>query len=123
MTKEYTGLLKDIALEDLNSPIIEKRIVFSPDKHNWPGHVVRYFTLKAGEENALHYHDWPHWGLVLKGSGKSYVDGEVFKMEEQGWFYVPPKVHHKFEADPGEDLHFICMVPEEGDITPVTLVN
>ena len=121
MTK-YTGSLKDIPLHKASGPTMEKRIVFSPDVNDWPGHVVRYFTIKAGTGNPLHRHDWPHWGLILKGSATGEVDGETFHMEEGGWFYIPPKVAHRFQAGE-EDFHFICMVPEEGDRLPVTMVE
>lgn len=122
MENKYTGTLKDIKLEPVSGPIMQKRIVFSPTLHNWPGHVVRNFVMKAGEGNAMHYHEWPHWGLIVSGNGTAEIDGEIFPLTEKGWFYVPPRVHHRFQAADGEDLNFICMVPEEGDTTPVTPV-
>lgn len=121
--KEYTGSLRDIKLDDASGPTMEKRIVFSPEVHDWPGHVVRYFTIKAGTGNPLHCHEWPHWGLILEGEATAVVDDQTFELKEGGWFYIPPKVHHRFQAKEHCDFHFICMVPEEGDRLPPTLVE
>ncbi len=120
--EKYTGSLLDIPLDPASSQTMKKRIVFSPSVNSWPEHVVRYFTLSAGTGNPLHCHDWPHWGLILKGEATAEVDGETFDLKEGGWFYIPPKVAHRFQAK-NREFHFICMVPEEGDRLPVTIVE
>lgn len=112
----FVSSVKEIKNVELKAPGVAnafKRTLIGP-KEGWEGWVMRLFTLKDGH-SPRHSHPWPHINYVAGGRGTLFVDGSEYELEEGSVAFVPPGAEHQFRSSGGEDLVFICIVPEEGD--------
>ncbi len=92
-----------------------KKTLIGP-KEGWDGWVMRLFTLRDGGKSPLHSHPWPHINYIISGQGVLSVDGRDTPLAEGSMAYVPSNSEHQFKNAGNENLVFICIVPEEGDI-------
>lgn len=118
---ELTGRILDLPVNNESNfvPRSEKRIVFGPQGRFWEDYVMRsfFFEPHAGIET-VHTHPWPHWMICLSGCGKVEIDGETADMAGGMWIHVPSSLPHRFYNTGDEPLHFLCIVPPEGDVKP-----
>ncbi len=98
--------------EDLKG--VEKKLLIGP-REGWEGHVMRLFILEPGGYTPRHSHPWEHVNIILKGSGKLFVDGEEYPLKEGSLAVVPENSLHQYMADENSPLHLICIVPKHGD--------
>ena len=95
----------------------QKKVVFAPERF-WPDYVMRCWILapNAGDTKP-HQHPWPHWMVVIKGTGHHSIDGKEFDSKPGDWIFVPSDVDHYFNnPSDTENLEILCTVPPEGDI-------
>ena len=76
---------------------------------------LRYFEIEPDGYSSLERHDHPHSVVVLRGSGRCLVGGEIHELTTNDLVSVPPQTWHQFRADGGEALGFLCLVPSERD--------
>ena len=92
---EYVGKIKD--LPEAPGNFIEnasKKVVFGP-LHFWSDYVMRCFDLKPGAgEKEPHTHPWPHWVVIP---------------------------HYNYNSSETENFCFLCIVPPEGDVSPLLM--
>jgi quercetin dioxygenase-like cupin family protein len=90
-----------------------KKVLVGPNE-GWDGWVMRLFILRADGATPRHTHPWPHINYIVRGKGLLFLDGEEAAVEPGSYAYIPGGSEHQFRAA-GEELTFICIVPEEGD--------
>ncbi|MBN1539648.1 MAG: cupin domain-containing protein [Candidatus Thermoplasmatota archaeon] len=80
-----------------------------------PNFAMRRFTLVPGGRIGLHQHPWEHEIYILKGSGVAYNDEEKVQVKAGDVVYIPGNEPHGYDNTGGDELMFICMIPNEGD--------
>jgi len=113
----FVSHVKNVESLELKFPGVSKahkKSLIGP-REGWEGWVMRTFTLKDGGFSPRHSHPWPHINYVLGGRGTLYLDGKEHEIEEGSIAYIPSGADHQFLGRAGEELTFICIVPEEGD--------
>lgn len=96
-----------------------KKIVFGPDRF-WPDYVMRCFTLQPGAGSEAHAHPWPHYAVLLKGTGVFQIDGVDTPIESCDYIHVPGGRQHSFRnTSETEELMLLCIVPKIGDVNPL----
>ncbi|NLA92013.1 MAG: cupin domain-containing protein [Spirochaetales bacterium] len=93
---------------------VEKQILIGPQE-GWSDHVMRLFTLKAGQSTPRHSHPWPHIIYVLEGEGLFFFEGEDNPIQSGSLLYVDPDSLHQLINKGEGELKFICIVPKEGE--------
>ncbi len=78
--------------------------------------AMRRFTLEEGGYTPFHKHDWEHEVFVLKGKGRIKTHDGFVDVGAGDAVYVPPNEEHQFLND-GEELRFLCLVPNRGEST------
>ena len=81
---------------------------------------LRYFEIAAGGCSSYERHDHAHAVVVLTGRGHVRLGAELSEIAPFDLVYVAPQTPHRFLADAGERLGFLCFVDRERD-TPVAL--
>lgn len=76
-----------------------------------PNFHLRYFRIESGGNSPRHSHNYEHEIFFLKGTGKVYIDGEEFKVEENFFVFVPPNKEHQIINIGDNDLEFLCIIP------------
>jgi mannose-6-phosphate isomerase-like protein (cupin superfamily) len=71
---------------------------------------LRYFEVAPGGFSTLERHEHMHAVLILRGSGRCLIGGEVRPLATRDLVTVPPMTWHQFRATEGEPLGFLCMV-------------
>ena len=114
----YLKNIKEVYQTTVNAPgavNAVKQVLIGPDQ-GWDGWVMRLFTLSSAGCSPRHSHPWPHINFVVKGRGILYFDGEEFDLEPGSSAFVPADAIHQFTVRGDQDLVFICIVPEQGDV-------
>jgi len=75
----------------------------------------RYFEVADGGHSTLERHEHLHVVLILRGSGRALVGGEVFDVGTLDVVRIPSMTWHQFRATGGEPLGFLCLVHTERD--------
>ncbi len=75
----------------------------------------RYFEVEPGGYSSLERHGHPHAVLVLRGSGSVRLGQRIEPIGPHDVVYVAPDEVHRFQADAGESLGFLCIVDRERD--------
>mgnify|MGYP000454068487 CR=1 FL=1 len=107
---------ENVEFKKMDSPLVRgafMKAVISP-KEGWEGYVMRIVKLDKDGYSPKHTHDWPHINYIIKGKGQLLIDGKDYELKEGSYAYVPGGAMHQFKNIGGEDLEFICIVPEEG---------
>lgn len=76
---------------------------------------LRTFEIKEGGHSTLERHKHIHLVMVLSGSGHALVHDKVHAIGFHDVVHVPAWTWHQFQADNGEDLHFLCIVHSDRD--------
>jgi len=76
---------------------------------------VRYFEVAPGGYSSLERHGHPHAVLVLRGRGHARLGDTRHEISTHDVVYVAPNEVHRFEADAGEPLGFLCVVDRNRD--------
>jgi quercetin dioxygenase-like cupin family protein len=79
------------------------------------GYELRYFEVAPGGHTTLERHAHPHRVVVIRGSGRALVGGQVHELATHDLVEVPPSTWHQFRAGEAEPLGFLCLVPSERD--------
>jgi len=114
----YLDKVKNIKSVKLEAPGIAnvfKRVLVSPQQ-GWDGWVMRHFTLGTEGYTPRHAHPWPHIVYILGGNGTLLLGEKENEVETGSTAYIPGGAEHQFRNPGSEDLSFICIVPEEGDV-------
>lgn len=86
-----------------------------------PNFALRQFRVEPGGHTPHHSHDYEHEVYVVAGSGEILLDGAMRPIRAGDVIYVPADEEHQFQANRGEALQFLCIVPVTrncGDPTP-----
>lgn len=76
---------------------------------------VRYFEVASGGHSSLERHQHAHAVLTVKGSGTVRLGERREAIRPLDMVYVAPGDIHRFEADTGVCLGFICVVDRNRD--------
>lgn len=76
---------------------------------------LRYFEIAPGGYSTLERHEHVHAVMILRGTGRCLVGGEVRAVAAFDLVGVPPMTWHQFRAGAAETLGFLCMVDRERD--------
>ena len=76
---------------------------------------LRYFEVAAGGYSSLERHEHPHAVVIVKGRGTVRLGGGTEPVSALDVVYVAPHDVHRFSADAGEALGFVCVVDRERD--------
>jgi S-methyl-1-thioxylulose 5-phosphate methylthiotransferase len=76
---------------------------------------LRYFEVAPGGYSTLERHAHMHAVMVLRGTGRCLVGGEVRRIAPHDLVTVPPWTWHQFRATAAEPLGFLCLVNAERD--------
>lgn len=107
--------IKPLKVEAPGAANVLKRVLVGPQQ-GWEGWVMRHFTLGAAGHTPRHSHSWPHIIYVLGGKGALLHGDHDNEVEAGCTAYIPGGVEHQFRNTGSDDLSFICIVPEEGDV-------
>lgn len=80
-----------------------------------PGFETRYFEVSAGGYTSLERHAHPHVVVVLHGRGSVRLGERTEAIGPRDLVLVAPWETHRFSADAGEPLGFLCIVDGERD--------
>lgn len=116
MLIENIGNLAGIPIQGAQLKGVSKKVLVSP-REGWEGWVMRLLTLEAKGFTPRHTHSWPHINYVTEGSGTLHLDGKDYELSKGVFAYVPGGKPHQFSNNSDKNnLSFICIVPEEGDV-------
>lgn len=76
---------------------------------------VRYFEVEPGGYSSLERHRHPHAVIVLRGSGTVRLGERTEVVRPFDLVFVAPNDAHRFQADRGEPLGFLCVVDADRD--------
>lgn len=76
---------------------------------------VRYFEVAPGGYSSLERHAHPHAVMIVKGRGTVRLGNIAEPVAALDVVYVAPRDVHRFSADAGEALGFVCVVDRERD--------
>lgn len=102
-----------LAGEGINGVL--KKVLVSPQE-GWEGWVMRVFELESGGHTPKHTHDWPHINWIVSGKGSLFLEDKLHNIEAGSFAYVPNNILHQFKNEGEDNLTFICIVPEEGEV-------
>lgn len=119
--EKYVGKIED--LPEAPGNFIQnasKKVVFGPT-HFWPDYVMRCFNLEPGAgEKEPHTHPWCHWVVVYDGEGVFSIDGVEYHVKHGDWVHIPGNhPHYNYNPSKTEKFCFLCIVPPEGDVSPL----
>jgi quercetin dioxygenase-like cupin family protein len=83
------------------------------------GFETRYFEVAAGGYSSLEQHAHPHVVIVLRGRGSVRLGERTEPIAPRDVVFVAPWEPHRFSADRGEPLGFVCIVDGERDLPQV----
>jgi mannose-6-phosphate isomerase-like protein (cupin superfamily) len=75
----------------------------------------RYFEVGTGGHSTLERHEHQHAVMVIRGSGRVLVGGEISEIGTHDIVHIPAMTWHQFRATNGEPLGFLCIVSCERD--------
>ena len=76
---------------------------------------LRFFEIAPGGFSSLERHAHAHAVVVLTGRGHVRLGEELTPIAPFDLVYVAPHTPHRFLADAGEPLAFLCLVDRERD--------
>ena len=91
--------LKEFAAE-CNAQKIERTFLFDLSR-DFDAQKVDINPIVPGILVGLHRHDYYEFNYVLKGSLYEYLDGEVTRLDKNGFALFPPAVFHSVYPAPG----------------------
>lgn len=85
-------------------------------KDGAPNFAMRRFKVIPGGNIGLHDHPWEHEIYILKGYGEAFTLKERKTIGPGDVLFIPGEESHGYENTGEEDLIFICMIPNSGDL-------
>ena len=76
-----------------------------------PHFAMRRFVIAPGGHTPFHVHDWEHEVYILDGAGLLVTEEKEHPLQADLAVLVPAGEKHQFRAAPGEELEFLCLVP------------
>ena len=76
---------------------------------------VRYFEVAPGGYSSLERHAHPHAVVIVKGRGTVRLGETAAPVSALDVVYVAPHDVHRFSANAGEALGFVCVVDRDRD--------
>lgn len=92
---------------------VEKRVLVG-SKQGAENYVMRLFTLKIGGYTPKHSHPWEHEVFVVEGELELEVSGEIHKLSQGSFAFVPAGEAHQFRNAGHGIVKFICVIPSSG---------
>jgi quercetin dioxygenase-like cupin family protein len=83
-----------------------------------PNFSMRRFVIRPGGRIGLHDHPWEHEIYFISGKGDAFTDKEHVRVQAGDAIYIPGGEPHGYVNDSKEDLVFLCMIPNSGDMRP-----
>lgn len=83
-----------------------------------PNFSMRRFVISPRGRIGLHSHPWEHEIFILSGRGTAFTPDERADIGPGDAMYIPSHELHGYENTSGEDLVFLCMIPNSGDMRP-----
>jgi quercetin dioxygenase-like cupin family protein len=100
--------------EDESGAQVTRRLLVGDGDAGLAGEL-RFFEVAAGESTRFERHDHAHAVVVLTGRGHVRLGEELHAIEAFDLVYVAPLAPHRFLADRGEALGFLCLVDRARD--------
>lgn len=79
------------------------------------GGELRYFEIATGGCSSYERHAHAHAVVVLRGHGHVHLGDTLHEVAPFDVVYVAPWTPHRFLADRGEELGFLCFVDRDRD--------
>lgn len=79
------------------------------------GFELRYFEVAPGGHSSLERHEHGHAVVIVKGKGAVRLGEATEPVSALDVVYVAPHDVHRFSADAGEALGFLCVVDRVRD--------
>ncbi len=79
------------------------------------GFELRYFEVAPGGHSSLERHAHGHAVVIVKGRGTARLGDATEPVSALDVVYVAPHDAHRFSADAGERLGFLCVVDRVRD--------
>jgi quercetin dioxygenase-like cupin family protein len=76
---------------------------------------LRYFEFEPGGYSSLEKHRHVHYVVVLRGTGRALVGGQVVTCRPFDAIYVPPFAPHRWMNAGDEPFGFLCTVDRDRD--------
>lgn len=71
------------------------------------GGETYYARFPAGSRFAMHWHAYPEYAVVLKGSVTHILGNDRQSLQVGDYVVIPPRVNHGWEADAGGDVFLL----------------
>jgi len=84
------------------------------DDDGAPVFAMRRFEVAPGGQTPLHTHEWEHEVYILEGEGTAVCNGIERKFVPGDFLFIAPNEEHCFRADAGENVSFLCLIPNSG---------
>jgi quercetin dioxygenase-like cupin family protein len=79
-----------------------------------PNFTMRQFDIASGGYTPEHQHDWEHEAYVVAGSGTVLTPDGDKPVAAGDCIFVKPGEIHQFRSSAGEELKFLCLIPNKG---------
>ena len=79
-----------------------------------PNFTMRQFDIAPGGHTPEHQHDWEHEAYVVAGSGTVLTPDGDKPVAAGDCIFVKPGEIHQFRSSAGEELKFLCLIPNKG---------
>ena len=79
-----------------------------------PTFYMRRFELEPGGHTPRHTHPWEHEVYILEGEGTVLCEAAEERFRPGDVIYIPGGEEHRFVADAGGAVAFLCLIPKEG---------
>ena len=98
---------------------VSKQVLISAEEA--PHFALRCFTIQPGGKMPLHTNTVEHEQYVLRGRARVRIAGEIFEVSAGDVLFIPADVPHDYTNIGNEPFVFLCLVPNQKDVT--TLVE
>jgi len=58
------------------------------------GHQLGFFEMDPNTKVPEHSHDYPQWGIMLKGKMRLTIDGKTYLIKKGDEYVIPAKAKH-----------------------------
>jgi quercetin dioxygenase-like cupin family protein len=76
-----------------------------------PTFAMRLFGIEPGGCTPRHAHPWEHEVYVIGGSGRLWMGDRWAPLSKGSYVLVLPDEEHQFACGEGEEMRFLCMIP------------
>ncbi len=110
--------VEDVELEDVHMDGVEGAQIqwLASKKDGAPNFAMRRFKVAPGGRIDLHDHGWEHEIYILSGNGEAFTRDEKKSIGPGDVLFIPGDEAHGYSNTGKEELVFICMIPNSGDL-------